>query len=94
MANNSKLDEAFERFERSLRQLEATLLRRLEGDNALKASAAEADALRRDRSRLAHELDQIRSKATDLVNTNKTAVGKIDAAMSRIRSVLHSNSGG
>ena len=35
----------------------------------------------------------VRSKATDLVSTNQKAVGKIDAAMSRIRAVLHSNSG-
>ena len=30
-------------------------------------------------------------KAGELVDTSKTAAGKIDAAMSRIRAVLHSN---
>jgi hypothetical protein len=50
--------------------------------------------LRLDRSRLAQELDGVRAKANDLVSTNQRAVGKIDAAMSRIRAVLHSNSGG
>jgi hypothetical protein len=33
----------------------------------------------------------VRSKAGELVDTSKTAAGKIDAAMSRIRAVLHSN---
>jgi len=46
------------------------------------------------RERLAQELDGVRAKANDLVSTNQKAVGKIDAAMSRIRAVLHSNSGG
>ena len=40
------------------------------------------------------ELAQVRVKAQELVDTSKQAVGKIDSAMSRIRSVLHSNSGG
>ena len=48
---------------------------------------------RKDRSKLAHELDLVRSKAGELVDTSKQAAGKIDAAMSRIRAVLHSNSG-
>ena len=30
-------------------------------------------------------------KAGELADTSKTAAGKIDAAMSRIRAVLHSN---
>ena len=38
-------------------------------------------------------LDLVRSKAGELVDTSKNAAGKIDAAMSRIRAVLHSNSG-
>jgi hypothetical protein len=50
--------------------------------------------LRGDRAKIASELDLVRNKATELVTTNKSAVGKIDAAMSRIRAVLHSNSGG
>ena len=33
----------------------------------------------------------MRSKAGELADTSKNAAGKIDAAMSRIRAVLHSN---
>jgi hypothetical protein len=88
-----KLDQAFDRFEAALRQFEAALARhedQLRRDDVLKG---EAEALRLDRSRLAQELDEVRSKASDLVGTNRQAVGKIDAAMSRIRAVIHSNSG-
>ena len=93
MIETSKLDQAFGRFEAALRQFEAALARRqdqLRRDEVIKG---EAEALRLDRSRLAQELDEVRSKASDLVDTNQQAVGKIDAAMSRIRAVLHSNSG-
>ena len=39
-----------------------------------------------------HSGDELRAKATELVGTSKQAANKIDAAMSRIRAVLHSNS--
>jgi hypothetical protein len=87
-----KLDQAFERFEAALRQFEAALARhqdQLLRDEVLKG---EAEALRLDRSRLAQELDEVRSRASDLVGSNKKAGAKIDAAMSRIRSVIHSSS--
>jgi hypothetical protein len=58
------------------------------------AAQGEAEALRIDRTKLAQELDSVRAKASDLIDTSKKAVNKIDAAMSRIRAVLHSNQGG
>jgi ABC-type transporter Mla subunit MlaD len=79
MADTHKLDEAFDRFESALRQFEAALARR-------------AGSLRESET-LASELDQVKVKASELVDNNRKAVGRIDAAMSRIRSVLHSNSG-
>ena len=93
MADTDKLDEAFGRFESALRQFEAAAVRRHQTEQRVLALADEADALRKDRSKLAHELDLVRSKAGELVDTSKQAAGKIDAAMSRIRAVLHSNSG-
>lgn len=93
MANTNKLDEVFARFDQALLKFEAAAARRLEIENRASNLAQEADGLRRDRSKLAHELDLVRSKATELVDTSKQAAGKIDAAMSRIRAVLHSNSG-
>lgn len=93
MADTQKLDEAFERFEAALRQFEAALTRKQDTEKRAETLEHEAEALRRDRSKLAHELDLVRSKAGELVDTSKQAAGKIDAAMSRIRAVLHSNSG-
>jgi hypothetical protein len=94
MADADKLDEVFHRFDAALRQFEAAIGRRQEVERHAANLASEADALRKDRSKLAHELDLVRSKAGELVDTSKQAAGKIDAAMSRIRAVLHSNSGG
>ncbi|MBM3520206.1 MAG: DUF4164 family protein [Alphaproteobacteria bacterium] len=92
MAETNKLDEVFARFELALRQFEAALAAKRQNVKRTEDLAEEADALRKDRSRLAQELDLVRSKATDLVDTSRMAAGKIDSAMSRIRAVLHSNS--
>lgn len=94
MADASKLEDVFNRFDLALGQFEAAVSRKAEMKQRAETLAHEADALRRDRSKLAHELDLVRSKAGELVSTSKQAAGKIDAAMSRIRAVLHSNSGG
>jgi DNA anti-recombination protein RmuC len=94
MADLSKLENALDRFEAALRRIEVAMVRSQERDQKAKLVAGEADALRHDRSRLAQELDDVRSKASELIGNNKQAVNKIDAAMSRIRAVLHSNSGG
>lgn len=93
MAEGRRLDDAFDRFEMALRQFETALSRQKEQVRQNEATRTAAEALRVDRTRLAQELDAVRSKASDLVSTNQQAVGKIDAAMSRIRAVLHSNSG-
>ena len=87
MVDTQKLNDAFDRFDAALKTFEGALAKK-------QAIAGEAEALRGDRAKIASELDLVRSKATELVTTNKSAVGKIDAAMSRIRAVLHSNSGG
>ena len=93
MANTQKLDEAFQRFERALRQFEDAVAVKADGQKRVEVLETETETLRRDRIRLAHELELVRNKATELVDTSKNAAGKIDAAMSRIRAVLHSNSG-
>jgi predicted nucleic acid-binding Zn-ribbon protein len=75
-----------------LRQFEAAVAGKIDGAKRVEELESEAEALRRDRSKLTHELDLVRTKAGELVDTSKNAAGKIDAAMSRIRAVLHSNS--
>ena len=93
MAITDKLDEAFQRFELALRHFEDAVAVKADGQRRVEELVGETETLRRDRTRLAHELDLVRSKAGELVDTSKNAAGKIDAAMSRIRAVLHSNSG-
>ena len=91
MADIQKLDEAFVRFEAALRRVEQAVAIKTDGHARAIELEREAESLKRERARLAHELDLVRSKAGELVDTSKTAAGKIDAAMSRIRAVLHSN---
>ena len=91
MADIQKLDEAFLRFEAALRRVEQAMGNKSDGRTRLVELESEAESLKRERARLAHELDLVHNKAGELVDTSKTAAGKIDAAMSRIRAVLHSN---
>ena len=91
MADIQSLDEAFLRFEAALRRVEQAVESRSDGDTRVVELQSEAESLKRDRARLEHELELVRSKAGELVDTSKSAAGKIDAAMSRIRAVLHSN---
>jgi chromosome segregation ATPase len=92
MAGIEKLDEAFQRFEAALRQFEDAVGKKADGHQSRMAELeSEAESLRRDKTWLTHELELVRSKAGELADTGKNAAGKIDAAMSRIRAVLHSN---
>ena len=91
MAGIEKLDEAFQRFEAALRRFDEVVEKTVEGRSRLAELESEAESLRKDKTRLTHELELVRSKAGELADTGKNAAGKIDAAMSRIRAVLHSN---
>jgi predicted nucleic acid-binding Zn-ribbon protein len=91
MAGIQKLDEAFQRFEAALRLFEEAVAKKAGAQSRLAELESEAESLRKDKARLTGELDLVRSKAGELVDSSKNAAGKIDAAMSRIRAVLHSN---
>ena len=91
MAGIQKLDEAFQRFEAALRLFEEAVVKKAGAQSRLAELESEAESLRKDKARLTGELDLVRSKAGELVDSSKNAAGKIDAAMSRIRAVLHSN---
>jgi predicted nucleic acid-binding Zn-ribbon protein len=91
MAGIEKLDEAFQRFEAALRQFEDAVGKKAGDQSRMAELESEAESLRRDKTKLTHELELVRSKAGELADTGKNAAGKIDAAMSRIRAVLHSN---
>lgn len=91
MANTHKLDEAFRQFEAALQLIETAAGEKLDLRKRLEEQESEAESLRRDKARLTQELDLVRSKAGELADSSRSAAGKIDAAMSRIRAVLHTN---
>lgn len=93
MTEINKLDAAFARFEHALGKFEIATQQNVVETSKLKVLAGEAVVMQRDQLRLNKELDQVRVKAAELVDTSKQAAGKIDTAVGRIRSVLHSNSG-
>jgi len=91
MSGIHRLDEAFARFDAAMAALEDAVAVKAEGSRRVAELEGEAETLRRDRTRLASEIDLLRNKAGELAITSRSAAGKIDAAMSRIRAVLHSN---
>jgi len=91
MASIEKLDEAFQRFEVALRRFEEAVGKTAERKARMAELESEAESLRKDKAQLTQELELVRTKAGELADTGKNAAGKIDAAMSRIRAVLHSN---
>lgn len=93
MAESQKFEASLARFEKALGLVETSLATKTREHARLKALEIEKATLESDRQRMDRELAQVRIKAAELVDTSKQAVGKIDSAMSRIRSVLHTNSG-
>jgi predicted nuclease with TOPRIM domain len=94
VADSSKLDSAVTKFDQALSRFEQVAAKR-QGDNQrLISLTAEAAQLRGDQQRLVRDLDLVKQKAKELVDTTKQAASKIDSAMSRIRSVLHTNNPG
>ena len=93
MSEINKLDAAFARFERALGLFETVTKSQVEETHRLKSMVLGVDSAQRDQVKLHEQLEHVRQKAAELVDTSKQAAGKIDTAMGRIRSVLHSNSG-
>lgn len=93
MSEINKLDAAFARFEKALGQFETVTVKYAEDKRKSKALVASATSSQKDHAKLQDQLNQVQKKAAELVDTSKQAASKIDTAMGRIRSVLHSNSG-
>lgn len=93
MPADSRLSAAADRLETALRQFEVAVSGAQAERRRTMGFEAEATALRSDRMRIAEELELVRRKAHELAGTGTKAAGKIDAAMARIRAVIHSNSG-
>jgi Domain of unknown function (DUF4164) len=94
MSETSRIDSALARFDQALLKLETEAARKNNDYGKLVALARDAEVMGAERQRLARDLELLKSKAMELVDTSKQASGKIDQAMSRIRAVLHSNSAG
>jgi 1,6-anhydro-N-acetylmuramate kinase len=93
MTETNKIDAVLARFDNALLRFETESARQANDYQRLAALAEEAKALQSERQRMTRDLELLKSKAAELVSTTKLAAGKIDQAMSRIRAVLHSNSG-
>ena len=93
MTEAKKFDAALNRFERALGLVETGMTAKREALVKLAALETQNMALQTDRKKLDSDLAIVRVKAAELVDTSKQAAGKIDSAVSRIRSVLYSNSG-
>jgi Domain of unknown function (DUF4164) len=93
MNEAKKFDAALTRFELALGLVENALKNKRDAQARLATLEEQSATLQSDRKRLDSDLALVRVKAAELVDTSKQAAGKIDSAVSRIRSVLYSNSG-
>ncbi len=91
MAETPRIDEALQRFDDAITELEAAFIRVKEQPvpEALEAPGhGEVETLRADRAKLADELDEVRGNANRLMERNQQAANKVASAMARIKSVL------
>lgn len=91
MADGSKIDEALARFEAALQRFESVTSR---VHNLLPEGlepSAERQALIDDHKRLEREISEVKTKASDLAERNRSAATKIDSAMAKIKYVLGSS---
>jgi Domain of unknown function (DUF4164) len=94
MGEMSKLESVASKFDQALVRFESAAQKRQGEGQQLASLTTEAAGLRADHQRLVRDLDLVKNKAKELVDTTRQAVTKIDSAMSRIRSVLHTNNPG
>ncbi|MGV8997111.1 MAG: DUF4164 family protein [Parvibaculaceae bacterium] len=84
----SKLDAASERFKASLDRLEAGLHRQILRAQSAGRLESEVNALKEDRSKLAEDLDQLKSEARRINELNERASETIANTIEGIREVL------
>ncbi len=94
MTDAKKFDASLTRFEKALGLVEKAIAEKGEALARIQVLESHTAKLQLDRQQMDRDLAQVRVKAAELVETSKQAAGKIDSAVSRIRAVLHSNSGG
>jgi hypothetical protein len=93
MAEPSPVETSLRRLSLAITTLEAAVERRSERDRSLSGLENELVRTGEDRSRLAGELDQEKTRATRLEETNHEVSRRLVAAMESIRSVLDAHGG-
>lgn len=88
MSDTADVEEALDRFETALKQLEAAMENIDEQSKRASAATAEVDALREGKERLQRELEEVKARSRVLADQNRLALKRIDQAMARIRRVL------
>ena len=90
MSEKSRMHEALERFEFALKGLEAAVAHARDSAKRREATEAEKQVLLEDRSKLAYELDAMKSRARKLGNANDQASARLGAAIDNIKAILGS----
>ncbi len=88
MSDASAIDAATRRLISALDALEAAVDRRREADHGTDALTAQIQAFGSDRSKLAAELDAVTARSRELETVNREIAGRIDTAITHIRSAL------
>ena len=85
---SDRLDTALDRLRRAAASLEVAMRKRDRSDRSVAALEQELQVLSEDRSRLAHELDQVKSRASRLDAASAEVSGRLDKVMSDLRGML------
>lgn len=88
MSETSSVEAASTRLQRALAALEEALERRLDLERGRSTLADQLHAVGVDRARLAAALDQETARGQKLAGVNREVAGRLDQAMTTIRSVL------
>ena len=83
-----RLETALSRLRRATDGLEAALSRRDREARSVASLEQELEVLLQDRSKLAHELDQVKARASRLDAASAEVSGRVEAVMANLQSVL------
>ena len=93
MVETSPTGTALRRLVIALKTMEAAVERRFERDRSIAGLEDELARAGEDRSRLAQDLDQEKTRSTRLEDTNREVSRRLVSAMESIRSVLDVHGG-
>ena len=93
MVETSPTGTALRRLVIALKTMEAAVERRFERDRSIAGLEDERARAGEDRSRLAQDLDQEKTRSTRLEDTNREVSRRLVSAMESIRSVLDVHGG-